>query len=89
MSTQTQFEEEVLLEEILERSIIVFNDDFNTFDHVISTFIEILNHSAEQAEQCAWLIHHKGKCQVKSGSYEELEPKCTAILESGINAEIQ
>jgi ATP-dependent Clp protease adaptor protein ClpS len=88
MKTQTLFEEDVLLEDVLERNIVVFNDDYNTFEHVIETFVRILDHTPEQAEQCAWLIHHKGKCKVKSGSYEELEPKCTAILETGISAEI-
>jgi ATP-dependent Clp protease adaptor protein ClpS len=88
MSTQTQLVEEVLVEDVLEKSIVVFNDDVNTFDHVISTFMRILEHTEEQAEQCAWIIHTKGKCKVKSGSYDELEPKCTAILEKGISAEI-
>ena len=88
MSLQTQFEEDILLEELLEQNIIVFNDDINTFDHVISTFIDVLDHTPQQAEQCAWLIHHKGKCQVKSGSYDELQPKCIAILDSGISAKI-
>ncbi len=75
--------------EIAERTIVVFNDDVNSFVHVIETFVEILQHSPEQAEQCAWIIHTKGKCKVKNGSYEKLEPMCTAILDRGISAEIQ
>lgn len=89
MSTQTQ---EVLALEVietLEKNIVVFNDDINTFDHVINTFVSILKHTEHQAEQCAWIIHTKGKCKVKNGTYEDLEPLCTAILDSGINAEIQ
>jgi ATP-dependent Clp protease adaptor protein ClpS len=88
MSFQTQFAEDILLEDILEKNIIVYNDDVNTFEHVITTFIDILEHTPNQAEQCAWIIHHKGKCKVKSGSYDELHPKCLAILESGISAKI-
>ncbi len=88
MSTQLQEELDTLLLETLEKSIIVYNDDFNTFDHVIETFVHVLNHTEHQAEQCAMLIHHKGKCKVKQGSYEELEPLCSAILQKGISAEI-
>jgi ATP-dependent Clp protease adaptor protein ClpS len=88
MSTQLQEFHETLLLETLEKAIVVYNDDFNTFDHVIETFVKILGHSPHQAEQCAMLIHFKGKCKVKQGSYEELEPLCTSILEKGLSAEI-
>jgi ATP-dependent Clp protease adaptor protein ClpS len=88
MSTQTQYFEEAQVVETLEQAIIVFNDDVNTFDHVIDTFVDILKHSSEQAEQCAWIIHTKGKCKVKNGDYDLLEPLCTAILDRGISAEI-
>jgi ATP-dependent Clp protease adaptor protein ClpS len=88
MSTQTQYFEEAQVVETLEKTIVVFNDDVNTFDHVIDTFVSILKHTAEQAEQCAWIIHTRGKCKVKSGEYDDLEPMCTAILEKGISAEI-
>src|SRR5688500_7143907 len=83
MSTQTQEVYELEVIETLEKSIIVFNDDVNTFDHVIDTFIDVLKHSNEQAEQCAWIVHTKGKCKVKQGSYEDLAPMCTAILDRG------
>lgn len=88
MNTLLKEDYDIQLLEVLERGIVVYNDDFNTFEHVINTFIKILGHGPEQAEQCAMLIHLKGKCKVKQGSYEELEPMCTAILERGISAEI-
>lgn len=71
------------------RDLIVYNDDVNTFDHVIDSFVKICKHDSLQAEQCAWIIHSNGKCQIKSGSYEELEPLCTALLDRGLSAEIQ
>lgn len=71
------------------RDLIVYNDDVNTFDHVIESFVKICKHDSLQAEQCAWIIHFNGKCQIKSGSYEELEPFCTALLDRGLSAEIQ
>ncbi len=79
---------ELLEEETDLRDLIVFNDDFNTFDHVINTLIRICRHTAEQAEQCTWLIHFKGKCTVKSGSFDELKPMKDGICEAGIDAKI-
>lgn len=79
---------ELLEEDIDLRELVVFNDDFNTFDHVISTLIRVCKHSTEQAEQCTWLIHFKGKCTVKSGSYDELKPMKDGICDAGIDAKI-
>lgn len=68
--------------------LVVFNDDFNTFDHVIRTLIKVCKHTPEQAEQCTWLIHHKGRCTVKSGTFDFLKPYRDAICEEGIDAKI-
>ncbi|HEY9488420.1 MAG TPA: ATP-dependent Clp protease adaptor ClpS [Chryseosolibacter sp.] len=68
--------------------LVVFNDDVNTFDHVITTLIKVCKHTPEQAEQCTLLIHHKGKCAVKSGSFEFLRPFRGAICDAGIDARI-
>lgn len=69
--------------------IILFNDDVNTFDHVIETLIRVCNHDSIQAEQCAMLVHYKGKCTVKTGELPKLEPMCTSLLDAGLSAEIQ
>jgi ATP-dependent Clp protease adaptor protein ClpS len=89
-STQHQTEEDVLtvLEEVKDFSIIVFNDDVNTFDHVIESLMIICKHEWLQAEQCALLIHTTGKTVVKSGEFKTVEPMCTALLDRGITAEI-
>lgn len=86
-----QTEEKVqLLEEILEqRDLIVYNDDVNTFDHVIESLMKVCKHDVIQAEQCTMIIHYNGKCQVKHGAYEKLEPMCTALLDRGISAVIE
>lgn len=68
--------------------LVVFNDDVNTFDHVIDTLIKVCKHTPEQAEQCTLLIHFKGKCAVKSGSFDFLRPMRDAICEAGIDARI-
>ena len=91
MMTQTEIciEEELLDEMIDQKDIVVFNDDVNTFDHVIATLVKVCKHTEIQAEQCTWIIHHNGKCQVKRDVYDKLEPICRALLERGITAEIQ
>jgi len=70
-------------------SLIVWNDEVNTFDWVIETLVEVCNHTPEQAEQCAMFIHFKGKYAVKEGDYETLKPMCDAITERGIGATIE
>lgn len=70
-------------------SLIVWNDEVNTFEWVIETLMEVCGHSQEQAEQCAMIIHTKGKYAVKRGSYDELKPQCDAITERGIGATIE
>ncbi len=70
-------------------SLIVWNDEVNTFDWVIDTLIEVCGHSAEQAEQCAIIIDSKGKYAVKKGSYDILKIQCDAITERGISATVE
>ena len=53
--------------------LILYNDEINTFDFVIESLVEICGHDFEQAEQCALIAHFKGRCTIKSGSYEELK----------------
>ena len=85
---KTQQETSVLEAVDVNNEIVLFNDDVNTFDHVIDTLIRVCKHTSEQAEQCAILVHYKAKCTVKTGSYNELEPQCTQLLEAGLSAEI-
>ena len=70
-------------------SLIVWNDEVNTFQWVIETLIEVCGHKYEQAEQCAYIIHFQGKYAVKQGSYDELKPMCDAITERGIGGTVE
>ena len=90
MSTKEKYEEEVLLleQEDFENQIVLYNDDVNTFDHVVETLIKACEHTAEQAEQCSIIVHYKGKCTVKSGSFDDLKPRCSKLLSAGLSAEI-
>jgi ATP-dependent Clp protease adaptor protein ClpS len=87
-SWQTQEVEitDVLTEEL--HNLIVWNDDVNTFDWVITSLVDICGHDSLQAEQCALIIHHKGKCSVKKGSFTDLRPKAEALIDRGIQATI-
>ena len=89
MSTQTQEEVDFSTCLVDEQDLIVYNDDFNTFEHVIDSLIVVCDHSPIQAEQCTWIIHHNGKCQVRRGEFSALEPMCTALLDRGISANIE
>ncbi|MBL0126964.1 MAG: ATP-dependent Clp protease adaptor ClpS [Flavobacteriales bacterium] len=86
--------EEALLEEVLFetgpiREIVLHNDEVNTFDHVIDCLVHICGHEPIQAEQCAWIVHYNGKCSVKRGTFDQLEPRCTALQNLGLSAEVQ
>ena len=90
MSTREKVEELVLTDTDSSEAnhLVLYNDDFNTFDHVIFTLIKVCEHSAEQAEQCSLIVHYKGKCTVKSGEIEDLRPRCQALLDAGLSAKI-
>jgi ATP-dependent Clp protease adaptor protein ClpS len=93
MTTKTAYDFAPELDTLLETDqlcqLIVWNDEVNTFDWVIETLMEVCQHSEEQAEQCAWIIHHKGKYAVKQGNFETLIPKRDAIVDRQINATIE
>lgn len=92
MSTEIEIVEKEQIDESINaedvRDLMVYNDDFNTFDHVIDTLIKVCKHDVHQAEQCTYLIHYKGKCSVKKGGYEELKPMRESISSAGIKVAI-
>ncbi len=90
MNTKEKIQEEVAIleQEVHQHEIVLHNDDVNTFDHVIHSLVTVCDHTTEQAEQCATLVHYKGKCTVKSGEYKDLEPRCSKLLQLGLSAEL-
>lgn len=90
MSTKEKILEDLLVAEETQKQneIVLFNDDVNTFDFVIETLIGVCDHTPEQAEQCSIIVHHNGKCTVKTGDYDDLKPRCTKLLQAGLSAEI-
>jgi ATP-dependent Clp protease adaptor protein ClpS len=87
--TYTEEDVDVLTSTDEPYSLIVWNDEVNTFEWVIETLIDVCGQSTEQAEQCAYIIHFQGKYAVKHGSYDDLKPQCDAITERGIGATIE
>ena len=89
-STKEKIQEafDVAEKEVKQFEILLFNDEVNTFDFVIDSLIEVCEHTLEQAEQCAYLVHYKGKCAVKTGEFNELKPRCSQLLQRGLSAEI-
>jgi ATP-dependent Clp protease adaptor protein ClpS len=88
---ETKLQEEVETITAIQHSysLIVWNDEVNSFDWVIETLIQVCGHSKEQAEQCAIIIDSKGKYSVKEGEYDVLKPMCDAITDRGIGATIE
>lgn len=71
-----------------EHTLVLFNDEVNTFDFVIDVLCTVCDHSEVQAEQCAWITHFKGKCEVMNGAFDELKEKGTLMSEVGLTVEI-
>jgi ATP-dependent Clp protease adaptor protein ClpS len=91
MSTEVEFDEKVSVNSKtdLSKNLVIYNDDFNTFEHVIDSLIKVCKHEHIQAEQCTWIIHYNGKCAVKEGDMDDLLPMRRALSERGIDAKIQ
>ena len=91
MSGNPEIKEKKKIKEktLIRYSIILYNDNENTFDHVINCLMRICSHEFIQAEQCAWLVHQRGRCKVKSGSMRELRQICEALLQNGLTAQIE
>lgn len=70
-------------------NIILYNDDYNTFDWVITCLMNYCSHIYIQAGQCADIVHNKGKCAVKQGSYNKLKPICKKLIDSNLTAKIE
>lgn len=80
----------LVIEKTVEtQKLVIYNDDYNTFDWVIETLVDVCKHTPQQAEQCSIFIHTLGKYAVKEGSLNKLRPMKDAIIERGISAVIE
>jgi ATP-dependent Clp protease adaptor protein ClpS len=69
--------------------LILYNDDFNTFDWVIESLMDVCNHESIQAEQCAFIVHFTGKCSVKTGDFSILEPLQRELSNRNLTCDIE
>ncbi len=93
MSTEVQ-EETLTLEEILSslkelHRLILWNDDFNTFDHVIFCMMKYLDYTENQAEKLAWKVHNEGKCAILEGSFTEVEVYRKILQQEGLTVSVE
>ena len=90
MAEKHQYSEEIIekIESIDLKELMLFNDDFNTFQHVIEMLCKYCEHDTIQAEQCAWIVHNNGKCMVKRDEYSSLKPIYDALLDAGLSVKI-
>jgi ATP-dependent Clp protease adaptor protein ClpS len=86
--TETHSLEDILHDVAKERTLVLFNDDVNTFDYVIDSLVEVCDHDVVQAEQCAYLVHYTGKCEVKNGSFDQLKPLRIELSRRGLKVAI-
>lgn len=82
-------ESDTLVQTNRKKVLVLYNDEINTFDFVIESLVKVCGHDLIQAEQCTLLVHYKGKCAVKSGTYKELNPLRQALSERGLSATIE
>jgi ATP-dependent Clp protease adaptor protein ClpS len=62
------------------RTLVLHNDDVHTFEYVIEALIKICRHEYLQASQCASITHFNGKCDIRRGTYSELEVMKDALI---------
>ncbi len=89
LDLETSFQEELDTLIKAPKTLVIHNDDFNTFDFVIETLIEVCNHEPMQAEQCTFIIHYSGKCAVKTDMFNKLQPVWAEIVQRGLTATIE
>lgn len=92
MENNNQYSESSDIKELQDkkqnRNLILHNDEVNTFDFVIESLIDVCEHDNEQAEQCTFIVHYKGKCDVKKGSFQSLRPLRRELVNRGLTATI-
>ena len=70
------------------KKIVLLNDDVNSFEGVIESLVKVCNHNRFQAEQCAIIVHHSGKCELKTSDKEDLKPYHLKLKNRGLKVKI-
>lgn len=89
MKGKTLHKDDRLKNESESGILILYNDDINTFEHVIKSLVEICGHDSVQAEQCALIVHFKGNCEIKLGVLEVLNAMSRSLNAKGLNSKVE
>lgn len=91
MATITKKKTSSKVDEILSNpyKLVLHNDDYNTFDWVITCLMNVCKHEYEQANQCAHIVHFKGECDVKYGDFEKLSEMKSKLQNAGLSVTIE
>ena len=87
VETSTEFE--TAIKALFDRNLVLYNDDVNSFDHVIECLVDYCEHDPIQAEQCAHIVHFNGKCSIKKGTFDTLQPIAEKLLEKKLSVKIE
>ena len=87
VETSTEFE--TAIKALFDRNLVLYNDDVNSFDHVIECLVDYCEHDPIQAEQCAHIVHFNGKCSIKKGTFDMLQPIAEKLLEKKLSVKIE
>ncbi len=86
--SEVEFKEKTSVIKKLNKELVLFNDDIHTFDYVIEALMNVCDHSIEQAEQSAYLVHFNGKCSVKVGPENKLKPMKDALVDRSLRVKL-
>jgi len=87
--TDTDKEENEVIDDLINRNtLLLINDDYHTFDFVVDALVDVCNHDPNQAEQCAYITHYKGKCDVKKGTLSIIKPMRERLADKGLKVSI-
>lgn len=91
MSTITKRKTKSKTQEILSKPyvLVLHNDDYNSFDHVINCLMKFCGHDQEQATQCSFIVHHNGMCDVKYGDFDTISEMKEKLVNAGLSATME
>jgi ATP-dependent Clp protease adaptor protein ClpS len=91
MATITKKKTKSKVDEILSKPyrLVLHNDDYNSFDWVITCLMKICKHENQQATQCAHIVHFSGKCDVKYGDLETISTMKDKLKNAGLSATME
>lgn len=81
--------EEKQLDSRDDNTLVLYNDEYNTFEHVIESLVDICGHNPVQAEQCAVITHYTGSCDIKTGRKKILSSMSSSLLEKKLTSEVK